>query len=351
MTTFVQQPGQRNARGSLGALLLASLLLITVALGALAVDFAHMLAVRNELQNATDAGALSGAQDLWTDVSSATSDAYTVTGYNRADGRIVANQSPGTAVNVTVTPPVGFSGPGTVQVDATMQTSNLFASFFGRPTETISVTSIAGTTGNLFQLYADQAFPLAVSLDAVPRSNNVDGTPLNQCKIGDTVQFYINSQQVKNAAFTSFTVQPASASYIQSAVEQALGLAPVIPGFVPAIAIGDQINVNNGVIGQKKLAKGAELQALLDPSRPVLTVPVVTGDPALNQSRPVVGFVGLRVTGVTLGNGGGVVETITAVLERPQVKGMSGPPLDIAGGGLNGTALNNLVLGPVQLIR
>jgi hypothetical protein len=223
---------------------------------------------------------------------------------------------------------------------------------FGRLSDTISVVSIAGTTGNLAQLYADQAFPLAVSIDTIPRDNNVNGLPLNSRGVGDTFTLYINSQQVKNSAWTSMsTDQAASKSYIQKAIDQALGLAKIVPGYIPAITIGDPINLNNGVMGQMQLAKSPYIEALTNPNAPVLVLPVIEGDPSFNSNRPVVGFVGFKVTSVTTSNKGGIVETITGTIQRPQINGLSGPPLNLVANPNDNNVLAQFTPGPIQLIH
>lgn len=338
----------RSARGSLGAVMLAGAVLIVLLISVLAVEFAHTLAVQNELQNSTDAGALAGAHDLWTDLANCEANARAVTAMNKADGHAVVEGVSGTRVSVQVTPPTPLT-PGSVEVAASMPIRHLIAPLLGRFTDVVSATSVAGTSGQLFQLFSGQGFPLVPSLTAVPRQNGVDGTPLYQRRLGDTVTFYINSQQVKNAAFTSFTESSANANYIKSAISQALGLSPEIPGFIPAVSIGDEVNLNNGVVGQQELAKDPLLSALTAPDR-VLVLPVITGDPAFNQSRPVVGFIGFQVTSVTFGQGRGIVETITGRLVAPQVNGMSGPAGN-TGDAFNDAALQSFVPGPIQLIR
>src|SRR5215813_5883114 len=51
----------RNQTGSMGAVIFSAALISILGLGAFALDFSHMLAVRGELQNAADAAALAGA--------------------------------------------------------------------------------------------------------------------------------------------------------------------------------------------------------------------------------------------------------------------------------------------------
>ena len=55
-----------NKRGAV-AIYVAILLPVLIGFAALAVDVDHVYGVRNELQNAADAGALAGASDLFDD--------------------------------------------------------------------------------------------------------------------------------------------------------------------------------------------------------------------------------------------------------------------------------------------
>src|SRR5215468_1930971 len=52
----------RNQKGLLGAPMLACCIVIALVVASLAVDFGHAATVRTQLQNATDAAALAGAQ-------------------------------------------------------------------------------------------------------------------------------------------------------------------------------------------------------------------------------------------------------------------------------------------------
>lgn len=58
--------GQRNQRGAT-VILVAILMIVFIGLAALAVDVSSLFVVRNELQNAADAGALAGARILYQD--------------------------------------------------------------------------------------------------------------------------------------------------------------------------------------------------------------------------------------------------------------------------------------------
>jgi hypothetical protein len=335
----------RKPHGSLGTLLMAVLLLITFAVGSLGVDFMHMLAVKNELQNGVDAGALAGAQDLWTDLVKAEEHAFRITAANKADGKLIANTSPKTTVQVLVVPPTVVR-PGSVRVDASMEIRHLLAPMIPRWKDTIRATAVAGTSGSLVTLFGDNyPFPLAVSA-----SGGQNGPQLIDMEIGDSYTLYINSQQYKNAGWTSFSEDSANRNYIQGAIDQALGIEQQAPGYIPSVSIGDFISLNNGVMGQMQLGNSPYYEALLDPNRPPLILPVVEDAPtAMNQRSKVIGFIGFRVTSILRsgkdgGGGGGVVEALVGTIVRPQVRGTSGDPT-------GSEPINQLAIGPVQLIR
>ncbi len=324
--------------------MLVALILIVVCVGALATDFAQMLAVKNQLQNALDAGALAGGQDLWTDVAKAESNAFAVTAQNVADNRRVSNQSPGVKVQVAVTAPVAPATPGKVVVDGTIQVRNILGGILGRHYDTVTAHAAAGTVGKIQTVNADQAFPLAVSYDSVPANFGAPGKPLSAMQVGDIMYLHFNAQKYKNAAWTSLTHPKTSPSYIDPGINQAIGLEPVIPGYLPSVSIGDQINLTNGVIGEKDLAKSPRYNALIDPDRPPFVLPVIEGEPPFNQSRKVIGFIAFKPTGVILGKGGGPVETLIGTLERSQIRGVSGP-------GSTTPGATSLLPGPIQLIE
>ncbi|MBI4533790.1 MAG: hypothetical protein HY711_07560 [Candidatus Melainabacteria bacterium] len=344
---FLKLQVSRAPKGSLGAVLFGIVLFAILGIGAFALDFAHVLTVQSELQNATDAAALAGAQDLTTNFDNVVPRALQVASSNRADGKAVSNQSPGAIITVNPIPPNLPLDTGSVTVTASMSIRHMLAPIFGRTVDTLVSQSTAGSSGSLNRLGSNQAFPLAVSLDAVPRNNNIDGQPLYSRQLGDTVDFYINSQQVKNASFTSFTECSSNANYIKGAVAQSLGLEPVQPGFIPSIQVGDSININNGVVGQKHLARSPQFEALT--SQPILILPVITGTPPYNQSRQVVGFIGVRVTTVTINQSGGEVETITGTLVRQLARGRGGPTGQ-TGSPVADAALLDLSASPLRLL-
>ncbi len=344
---FFQRRNQRTERGSLAIVMPAAILLGVVALGMLAMDITHNITVRSELQSATDAAALAGAQDLVTSQMSSQSynaavqDALAVGQQNTADGRPVSNTSQNTTVTAQAMPDL-LPNQATVQVDAQMTISNMFAKLVNHPSDPVTVQSKALASGSITGAWGNQLFPLAVSIDTTKGHTQ----PVYQNQIGDTITFDINSQQYKNAAFTSFTIHPASAEYIKNAIDQMLGLAPMVPGYVPAVNIGDSLYLNNGVDGQKRLADGAPYTALTNGA--VLYLPVMQGDPPYNQTRQCVGFVAVKVTDVQKNQSGGLVEKITVKLIKGLMKGTPGLITSTNNSSLN-SGLQSLSAGTVQL--
>lgn len=341
---------KRSRRGQMGLFFILLTALVGISFGALAMDFAHMSTVRTELHNATDAAALAGAQDLWRNPDQCAANAYAVAALNRADGQPVADSTPGCDVNVTVTLPTNDTH-GQVQVDASMQVTHWFAPFASHWTDTVQVSSVAGTVGKLVRLNAGQALPIALSLDQTPVDHKGKplGMPLNQLKPGDSITLYIGSQDMKNAAFTSLTAGSANSSTINTMIDEVLGFDTKKQIDIPSVAVGDMINLNNGVMGMKDLGKEPTYSALLN--EPFFVVPVIGGAPAYNQSSPVVGFAGLKITSIDNKANNGITLTITGTLmNMPQVDGQSGV-VNTTGNTTDDQAIERLDLGPIQLIR
>ena len=85
----------KNRRGVV-AVIIATSTVVFVGLAALAIDLGHLFVVRNELQNAADAGALAGARFLYNNNGTAVNATANITAYNAA----IANQSEKVPVEV-----------------------------------------------------------------------------------------------------------------------------------------------------------------------------------------------------------------------------------------------------------
>jgi hypothetical protein len=88
----------RNQRG-VTAILVALLMVVFLGLAALAVDISHLYVVRNELQNAADAGALAGTRVLYDDEGTAVNPLANQVGHDAAE----ANRSENISVEVNWT--------------------------------------------------------------------------------------------------------------------------------------------------------------------------------------------------------------------------------------------------------
>lgn len=397
--------------GSAAALISSLFLIGIIGIGALASDLTHNVAVRTELQTATDAAALAGARALIDPNTAALASYYatTVASQNKADGTAVQTDSNGSLVEVDVEGE-GVDTIGTVTVTAHRPISNWLGSIFGHPTDTITTVSRAEASQTTAAVNSNVLFPLAVSIDAVPfdgngplapsqdsntstntsggtstttsgngngngkgnststststsngngngKGNSSSGTSsdtsggtattsggtgsgttttssgtvvstkaLKDLSVGDTLYMYINSQQVKNAAFTSFSKTNPNANWLNDAIDQALGLTAQEANFIPSVKIGDPISLINGVAGQKSLAEGDRLEAFID--KPVVYLPVMAGSPPFNQARPIVGWVAVKINNVVKNQSGGVVETVEATLLKAPILGRKGdiPP-------------------------
>src|SRR4030095_586209 len=149
MTAFVN----RKQTGSLGGLAFSAALIAILGLGAVALDMSHVSAVRSELQNASDAAALAGAQAfVQGEGENAEANALDVAENNSADGRPVSNESPETEVTVQATPALVPGEANIVRVDSSVTIHHMLASIFGRPTDTISVRSRAGAYHSVTRL-------------------------------------------------------------------------------------------------------------------------------------------------------------------------------------------------------
>jgi hypothetical protein len=342
MTNMISK---RRQSGLLVYILPAVILMVGAGLAALGTDIAHGVDCRSELQNATDAGALSGAQDLFipNNNAQAISDALSTASLNTADGRSVSKNSPNTTVSANILNPANANILGQCQCNASMQVQNYFAKMFGMYNQTVNTTSTATAYKSLTAVDPGILFPLAVSIDTL-KGHTV---PLYQNKVGDTVTFNIESQQVDNSAWTSLSVAHPNANWIDQAIDSALGIN-FVPGLIPGVSIGDQIGLMNGVAGTKDLSgSNPENSALLSQ---IVCLPVIQGDSPYNQTTPLIGWITVQITKVTKNMGKGKVLQFTATI----VKGIEkGTPGQIVTGGNSQitSALNALSPGTVELTQ
>jgi Flp pilus assembly protein TadG len=198
-----RQAGRMKDQRGATAILVGLLLVVFIGFAALAVDLGHLFVVRNELQNASDAGALAGARVLYNGDGTAVNEAANATAYESA----TSNKSEKTSVDVhwaggnsgdvqrghwsfaarTFTPndstvPVDLWNVTTEELDANVNFINavrvkarrqdtpaasFFARIFGWKSFILSTESVAyiGFAGTLTPLEVDQ--PIAICKDSL----------------------------------------------------------------------------------------------------------------------------------------------------------------------------------------
>lgn len=346
----IDKPAKRSNHGTISGVLMSSAVLAGVLIGSVAVDPYHIQAVRTQLQNATDAAALSGAQDLSSNPDLAEPHALLIAAANRADGKAVSNSSAGTTLTVSVTPP-DQATRGEVQVTASMRISHLFAPIFGRADDLITVSSTAGRSSTLKRVFAGQAtLPLAACW-SVPSD---DGLSLSQKRVGDQISFTIDSNNYTNAGWTSLSPDHPDANSVNGMIEYVAqaathgsssnahnGAPP------PAVWVGEQIGMMNGNLGCNLAQAGNSAgQTLIGKD---VTLAVIDGTPSLNQTSTVVGFIGFTIESITFSNGNdgnGQVLKFRGTLTQTDAPGSDLPSAPQQPAGITGFST-----GPVQLIR
>ncbi|MBX9570950.1 MAG: hypothetical protein K2X77_18795 [Candidatus Obscuribacterales bacterium] len=219
----------------------------------------------------------------------------------------------------------------------------------GKSPSTSTTTTTSGTTtsGTTTNTGSTSTTSTSASTTTTPSGTTVSTKALKDTNVGDKFYIYINSQQVKNGAFTSFTKPNPNANWLNDVIDQQLGLAAPVPNMVPSVKIGDPISLINGVAGQKSLAEGDRLQALQD--KPIIYLPVMSGTPPFNQERPIIGWIAVKVDNVVTNQSGGVVETVEVTLLKAPILGRKGdiPP---TGDASWDTALQNFSPSTVRLL-
>ena len=252
-------------------ILVGLLMVIFMGFAALAVDIGHLYLVRNELQNASDAGALAGARVLYTEDGTEVNEGANATAYDAA----VANQSEKTSVDVhwsggnsgdierghwsfatrTFTPndstvPVDLWNATAEELDANLDFINAVrvrarrqdtpaASFFGRifgyNNFILSAESVAyiGFAGTLAPAEVDQ--PIAICYSAIMNGGRFD------CVTGRMMNSGNDPSSHNTAAWTNFSqpCETASGSEMRSLV--------CGEGNPESISLGTDMGATNGV--------------------------------------------------------------------------------------------------------
>jgi hypothetical protein len=290
-----------------------SIVVLSIAFGSFGMDVSHSVTVREQMQAATDAGALAGVRDFVKpnppfipssfDQDLARRDAIAVTGANNADGKFVKDSSD---FSVTVDTNITKS-PYTVTVTATRQVSNIFARVFGKESQAITTTSTAAAWQNIKTLHPNQALNLAVSLDHAPERGPQAGRSLqslSQSPIGQKFTIDLNSQQEKNAAWIKDWSNENSPSLNLGDSESQLD-----NGVRASTIMGRGNNCGDDEGGGDGISEGQTIM-----------LPVIKGAPPYNYKTKVVGVLGFKVTKIDF------PRKIEGTIVTPIIFGVPGKP-------------------------
>lgn len=229
----VRRPRYCRQSGVTGSVLTAMLLLTCIAVGGLASDFGHGVLVRAQLQNACDAAAMAGLQDMIGSSGPPTSAQYTQV---RADAIAVgssnlADQKPVNDLVFTNPVVIYNSNPSvtapiySVQVVATAAINNTFAVIFGNNTTTIKAMSRAGVFSQSSVQYGtlgQVSFPMAVAIQ-VNTQQSADG----QSGANSALQYFSpgSAWKIEADGATDFGAQ--NSSWVE--LRQGQGQSPLSP--------------------------------------------------------------------------------------------------------------------------
>jgi Flp pilus assembly protein TadG len=143
---------RRHQRGAVSVLVALSTVVL-LGFAALGVDYGYLAYSQRRLQSATDAAALAGAVDLWTqswDIASSDAQAFSAGRNNTLPAGVVAASAVVTGLKLaSVTLPYAQAASGNNGIQVTQQATVplYFARVFGKTSQTISATSTAGAGG------------------------------------------------------------------------------------------------------------------------------------------------------------------------------------------------------------
>lgn len=295
----------RNQEGAISAVLLIVLVLVVVVGAAFSFDYGNGLVVKENLQNATDAGALAGAIELARDPvqnddkNRAESYAYSVAAMNKAGNEAVSSSTAGTSVNISMSP---NTMPRTLTLQATKTTGNIFARLIGWNSMPVSSRSTASVSHGISQVKPNQLMPIAVSLDFRPSKGAQKGKAL-QDVVGNGQPFtmVLNPQNSKNSTWLKNWTGKQN----------------------PLLTFGQDQLILNGV-------KASLVQDLSPGDK--INVPIITGGPPFNQSRTIVGVIGFEVTKINF-----PLEIEGRIIDPLILEGIPGQPIlsGVDQGGVN----------------
>lgn len=290
----------RTQKGSTAALAFIALVPLLAALGGFAVDCMHVNDAHGELQRATDAAALAGAQSLGdykgtgsTTASSVSASneqpvnyALQVSSLNAVDGPSGLWAGGNRTVTATIVYDPNFSGPpnrpNRCNVTGQIGIKSFFAHIFGNVGQTVNTTSSAALTP-LSTLYS--FMPLLVSLNDFDPS----GRKLEDQDVGDEYTVEIKSNTSSNSVWILNSNKDCIAQ-----LDHIADPANYPAVEMPPLSVGDWVKSDNG-----KKSAGKQFQQLVGKD----VAFVITGDAVdsdyLAKGQPLHQIVGFMVMHVT----------------------------------------------------
>jgi Flp pilus assembly protein TadG len=315
------------------AVLVAIMIVMLLGFAALAIDIGHLYVVRNELQNAADAGALAGAAKLYIDGATEINTGANLEGYNAAK----ANKSEKTSVDVnwtggnegdvqrghwcfsskTFTPNASTTladlwNASTEELDANTDfinavrvrtrreatpASSFFARIFGFNSFNVSAEAVAytGFIADQPPLTADE--PIAICKQSL-------GDPYT-CTVGRMISD--TGGGIENGNWTDLVECVPAEPYIQGAPDDNEIMAAVGRGCggtganVNTITFGTGLRVSDGMIQEKGLTplRNCWWAATAGTRSWLLRLPVIDCVEPFKPCRKVVGAVDVRVLWIT----------------------------------------------------
>ena len=229
----------RKQRGQV-MVLFVLLMFALLGFGALAIDTANLYLIRNQLQNAADAAALSGANYLYPFISSgpnwsqAQTKATATARLNSVDGVLLTDATVQTGFwNITGTPSTLQATtitPGQYDLTAVQVTISKMAGVNGGPvnlifgpiigikTANVSAQAVA-VTGAPSMLKAGQLFPLAMAKSVYDTYwNTTTNSPKINPSTGQPYTFQVGGSKLGQGAWTTFNANSNSSSTVRDFV-------------------------------------------------------------------------------------------------------------------------------------
>lgn len=292
-------------RDESGAMLVLSAIIMVVLLGfgALAIDIGHIIVVKNELQNAADAGANAGARALVPFINLAAPVPYWSNGQTVAEQAVRQNKADGSLLTHCQVE-VGYWNLNTKE----LQPTNIMPTSLYAPAVRVTVRkaagqnggplplTLAGVLGKKFTEVIAQAtsvisgpgsvgagglFPLAVAQQLV--IDHWDDTPYYTFRIGSDYHY----EESEAGQWTTFEVDENNVPYVRKLMEN---------GNPDVISIGDNIWIEPGT----KDTLWAQCEDYIGQT---VTLPVVQTDFSTHAWTPVLGFVPFYITDAKGGSG------------------------------------------------